>query len=39
VKEDGTFGGTNLKEASRKRLRKTVESGEISHAHGLVEST
>jgi hypothetical protein len=23
----------------RKRLRKTIESGEISHAHGLVEST
>jgi hypothetical protein len=22
-----------------KRLRKTIESGEISHAHGLVEST
>jgi hypothetical protein len=23
----------------RKRLTKTTESGEISHAHGLVEST
>jgi hypothetical protein len=23
----------------KKRLRKTIESGEISHAHGLVEST
>jgi hypothetical protein len=22
-----------------KRLRKTIESGKISHAHGLVEST
>jgi hypothetical protein len=23
----------------KKKLRKTIESGEISHAHGLVEST
>jgi hypothetical protein len=23
----------------KKDLRKTIESGEISHAHGLVEST
>jgi hypothetical protein len=23
----------------KKRLRKTTEGGEISHAHGLVEST
>jgi hypothetical protein len=25
--------------SSRKRLRKTIESGEITHAHGLLEST
>jgi hypothetical protein len=24
---------------SRKKLRKTIEGGKISHAHGLVEST